>query len=213
MIRVLLVDDQPLVRAGLRMIFDAEPGFEVAGEADDGTRASTAALDCRPDVVLMDIRMSEMDGIEATRQVLSVLPSAKVVMLTTFDTDEHIVDAFAAGASGFLLKTAPPDQLIQGARTAHESDALIAPARTRALIGKRVRRQTGPDAADSLTPREQEVLRALARGLSNAEIAAELTVEPSTVKSHVASILTKLDLRDRVHAVVFAYENGLVDKG
>jgi DNA-binding NarL/FixJ family response regulator len=211
-IRVQVVDDQPLVRAGLRTIFDAEPGFEVVGEAGDGSDAERVAIDCRPDIVLMDIRMSQVDGIEATRRVLAAVPESKVVMLTTFDTDEHVIDAFAAGASGFLLKTAPPDHLVQGVRTAHESDALIAPARTRALIGNRVQSRSATDAVTRLTPREQEVLRALARGLSNAEIAEELTVEASTVKSHVASILAKLGLRDRVHAVVFAYENNVVSR-
>jgi DNA-binding NarL/FixJ family response regulator len=211
-IRVQVVDDQPLVRAGLRTIFDAEPGFEVVGEAGDGSDAARVAIDCQPDIVLMDIRLSQMDGIEATRRVLAAVPESKVVMLTTFDTDEHVIDAFAAGASGFLLKTAPPDHLVQGVRTAHESDALIAPARTRALIGNRIQPRSATDAVARLTPREQEVLRALARGLSNAEIAEELTVEASTVKSHVASILAKLGLRDRVHAVVFAYENNVVSR-
>jgi DNA-binding NarL/FixJ family response regulator len=163
--------------------------------------------------VLMDIRMSKLDGIEATRRLLDGATGLKVLMLTTFDLDEYVVDAFRAGASGFLLKTAPPHQLVAALRTVHEGDALLAPASTRRLIEEFARAPEEPPALAELTARERDVLRLLARGLTNAEIAAELVVETSTVKSHVAGVLSKLDLRDRVQAVVFAYESGLVRAG
>ena len=213
MIRVLLADDQALVRGGFRLILQAEPDIEVAGEAADGEQAVTAALQTRPDVVLMDIRMPVLDGIEATRRLIPQLGATRVVMLTTFDLDDYVVDAFRAGASGFLLKTAPPPQLVAAIRTVHAGDGLLAPASTRRLIEQSARPPAPAPALGTLTAREHDVLRLLARGLTNAEIAAELVVEPSTVKSHVASLLAKLSLRDRVQAVVFAYESGLVHPG
>ena len=213
MIRILLADDQALVRGGFRMILDAEPDLEVVAEAADGGEAIERALETRPDLVLMDIRMPVLDGIEATRQLLAALPATRVLILTTFDLDEYVVEAFRAGASGFLLKTAPPQHLVAAVRTVQEGDALLAPASTRRLIEQVARPPAEPAALEQLTAREHHVLRLLARGLTNAEIAAELVVEPSTVKSHVASVLAKLDLRDRVHAVVFAYESGLVRAG
>jgi DNA-binding NarL/FixJ family response regulator len=212
-IRILLADDQALVRGGFRMILDAEPDLEVVAEAADGREAVERALETRPDLVLMDIRMPLLDGIEATRQLLAALPATRVLILTTFDLDEYVVEAFRAGASGFLLKTAPPQHLVAAVRTVQEGDALLAPASTRRLIEQVARPPAEPAALEQLTAREHHVLRLLARGLTNAEIAAELVVEPSTVKSHVASVLAKLDLRDRVHAVVFAYESGLVRAG
>ena len=219
MIRILLADDQALVRGGIRLILEAEPDMEVAGEAADGGEAVTAALRCQPDLVLMDIRMPELDGIEAARRLLPRLPACRVVMLTTFDLDDYVVDAFRAGASGFLLKTAPPAQLVAAVRTVQAGDALLAPASTRRLIEQSLKPARPPRspseeaAVASLTAREHDVLRLLARGLTNAEIAGQLFVESSTVKSHVASLLGKLGLRDRVQAVVYAYESGLVTPG
>ena len=213
MIRVLLADDQALVRAGFRLILDAEADIEVVGEAGDGEEALEQALELRPDVVLMDIRMPKLNGIEATKRLLADSAGVRVLILTTFDLDEYVVDAFRAGASGFLLKTAPRHQLVAGIRTVHEGDALLAPTSTRRLIEEFARIPAAAPMLELLTGRELDVLRLLARGLTNAEIAAELVVEPSTVKSHVASLLSKLDLRDRVQAVVFAYENGLVRAG
>jgi DNA-binding NarL/FixJ family response regulator len=213
MIRVLLADDQALVRAGFRLILDAEADMEVVGEAADGAEVVEQAHAVKPDVVLMDVRMPNLDGIEATRRLLGYGDGPRVLMLTTFDLDEYVIDAFRAGASGFLLKTAPPDQLVAAVRTVHTGEALLAPASTRRLIEQFARTPMEAPALDELTARERDVLRLLARGLTNAEIAAELVVEPSTVKSHVASLLAKLDLRDRVQAVVFAYESGLVRAG
>lgn len=213
MIRILLADDQALVRGGFRLILDAEADMEVVAEAADGNEAVERALETRPDLVLMDIRMPVLDGIEATRRLLAALPAARVLMLTTFDLDEYVVDAFRAGASGFLLKTSPPHQLVAAVRTVHDGDALLAPGSTRRLIEQAARPPADVPALNQLTARERDVLLLLARGLTNAEIAAQLVVEPSTVKSHVASLLAKLDLRDRVHAVVFAYESGLVHAG
>jgi DNA-binding NarL/FixJ family response regulator len=212
-IRILLADDQALVRGGLRMILEAEPDLEVVGEAEDGSEVVESAPETRPDLVLMDVRMPALDGIEATRRLLAALPATRVLILTTFDLDEYVVDAFRAGASGFLLKTAPPQQLVAAVRTVQEGDALLAPVSTRRLIEQAARPVTTPPVLERLTAREQDVLRLLARGLTNAEIAGELVVEPSTIKSHVASLLAKLSLRDRVHAVVFAYESGLVQPG
>jgi DNA-binding NarL/FixJ family response regulator len=212
-IRILLADDQALVRGGFRMILEAEPDIQVVGEAADGSEVVERALETRPDVVLMDVRMPALDGIEATRRLLDALPATRVLILTTFDLDEYVVDAFRAGASGFLLKTAPPQQLVAAVRTVQEGDALLAPVSTRRLIEQAARPVTTPPVLERLTAREQDVLRLLARGLTNAEIAGELVVEPSTIKSHVASLLAKLSLRDRVHAVVFAYESGLVQPG
>ena len=213
MISVLLADDQALVRGGFRLILDAEPDIEVIAEAADGGQAIDEALQARPDVVLMDIRMPALDGIQATRQLIPQLPATRVVMLTTFDLDDYIVDAFRAGASGFLLKTAPPQQLVAAVRTVHAGDALLAPASTRRLIEQSARPPAPAPALDMLTPREHDVLHLLARGLTNAEIAQQLVVEPSTIKSHVASVLAKLGLRDRVQAVITAYETGLIQPG
>ena len=213
MISVLLADDQALVRTGFHLILSAEPDLEVVGEAGDGLEAVQLAVAKRPDVVLMDIRMPELDGIEATRRLTVEAPGTRVLMLTTFDLDEYVVDAFRAGASGFLLKTAPRDQLVAAVRTVHAGEALLAPVSTRKLIEQFAQPVRESAALASLTARERDVLVLLSRGLSNPEIAAELVVEPSTVKSHVASVLSKLGLRDRVQAVVFAYESGLVRPG
>ena len=213
MIRVLLADDQALVRAGFRLIVNGEPDLEVVGEAVNGEEAVAAAAEHGPDVVLMDVRMPELDGIEATRRIVAGGNGTRVLMLTTFDLDEYVVDAFRAGASGFLLKTAPPQQLVAAVHTVHEGEALLAPASTRRLIEQFAQPRADADALRELTAREADVLRLLARGLTNAEIAGELVVESSTVKSHVASLLAKLDLRDRVQAVVFAYESGVVRPG
>jgi DNA-binding NarL/FixJ family response regulator len=212
-IRVLLADDQGLVRAGFRLIVNGEPDLEVVGEAENGEEAVAAAAELAPDVVLMDVRMPEVDGIEATRRILATGDGTRVLMLTTFDLDEYVVDAFRAGASGFLLKTAPPQQLVTGIRTVHEGEALLAPVSTRRLIEQFAQPRDESETYRQLTGRERDVLRLLARGLTNAEIARELVVEPSTVKSHVASVLSKLGLRDRVQAVVFAYEHGVVRPG
>jgi DNA-binding NarL/FixJ family response regulator len=216
---VLIADDQALVRAGFRMILEAEDDMEVVGEALDGREAVAETRRLRPDVVLMDVRMPEVDGIEATRQLLEHgAPATKVVMLTTFDMDEYVYDALKAGASGFLLKDVPPEQLVAGIRAAASGDALLAPSVTRRVIEEFVRRppasvRTLPPKLAELTPRELDVLRRLARGLSNAEIAADLVVSETTVKTHVAHVLMKLGLRDRVQAVVLAYESGLVEAG
>jgi DNA-binding NarL/FixJ family response regulator len=215
---VLIVDDQSLVRAGFRMILEAEEDIEVLGEAADGREAVEEVRRLRPDVVLMDVRMPEMDGIEATRQLQDGGSSTKVVMLTTFDMDEYVYDALRAGASGFLLKDVPPEQLVAGIRAVASGDALLAPSITRRVIEEFVRRppdsaRMPPPGLDELTPREKEVLTLIARGLSNAEIAKELVVSDTTVKTHVAHVLMKLNLRDRVQAVVLAYESGLVQPG
>jgi DNA-binding NarL/FixJ family response regulator len=214
-IRLLVADDQELVRAGLRMVLEAEPDLEIVGEAADGAEAVELARRQRPDVVLMDVRMPGVDGIEATRRLLGseVGERIRVLILTTFDLDEYVYAALRAGASGFLLKDAPPDQLCQAIRVVAAGEALLAPSVTRRLIDEFA--QTEPEeglavALDSLTEREQEVLKLVAQGLSNAEIAAELVVEETTVKTHVRHVLQKLGLRDRVQAVVAAYEAGLV---
>jgi len=218
-ISVLIADDQALVRAGFRMILEAEQDIEVVGEAADGIEAIAEAGRLEPDVVLMDVRMPELDGIEATRRLLSNgAVETKVVMLTTFDMDEYVYDALRAGASGFLLKDVPPEQLVDGIRSVANGDALLAPSITRRLIEEFVRAAPAqgnvrPAGLDELTPREVEVLQLIARGLSNAEIAKELFVSETTVKTHVAHVLMKLDLRDRVQAVVLAYESGVVQPG
>jgi DNA-binding NarL/FixJ family response regulator len=206
---VLLVDDQALVRGGLRLIVEAEPDLHVVGEAADGAEAVALAARLHPEVVLMDVRMPVLDGITATQRLLHRVPQAKVIMLTTFDLDEYVLDAFRVGASGFVLKTAPPGQLVAAIRTIVLGEALLAPASTRKLIERATRRTTPSPRLASLSARELEVLRLLARGLSNAEIADELVVEPSTIKTHVARLLAKLEVRDRVQAVVFAFQNGV----
>ena len=215
MIRVLLADDQALVRAGFRMILKAEPGIEVAGEAGDGAEAVALALELSPEVVLMDVRMPLMDGIEATRRIVVDSDTApRVLVLTTFDLDEYVYEALRAGASGFLLKDAPEDQLVAGIRIVADGGSLFAPAVTRRLIERFAgTRPTPAPGLDELTGRELDVLRLVARGLSNSEIASRLVVSQHTVKTHVAHVLRKLDLRNRVQAVVLAYEAGIVKPG
>jgi DNA-binding NarL/FixJ family response regulator len=217
-IRVLLADDQRLVRSGFRMILRAEPDIEVVGEAADGHEAVSAAAELQPDVVLMDIRMPDLDGIEATKQLLNgPEPRPRVVVLTTFDLDEYVYAALRAGASGFLLKDAPEDQLVSAIRLAADGGAMFSPSVTRTLIEEFAKQaQQAPPttpALDELTERETEVLRLLARGLSNRELADHLVVSEHTAKTHVARILTKLGLRDRTQAVILAYESGLVRAG
>ena len=215
-VRVLVVDDQALVRAGFRMILEAEPDVEVVGEAADGIEAVAAVVRHQPDVVLMDVRMPNLDGIAATRRILEGESAAKVLMLTTFDLDEYVYEALRAGASGFLLKDVPPERLVAGIRAVASGEALLAPSVTRRLIETYVRRQPAralPRGIAELTAREREVLELIARGLSNAEIAEAFVVSETTVKTHVAHVLDKLELRDRVQAVVFAYECGLVQPG
>ena len=211
MIRVLLVDDEELVRTGLRMILDSEPDLTVVGDAADGVEALARLRELAPDVVLMDIRMPRMDGLEATRRMVTG-SDAKVVVLTTFDLDEHVYAALAAGASGFLLKDAPATQLVHAIRVAAAGDALLAPSVTRRLIARfaESRISARPRLPADLTPRETEVLTLLAEGLSNTEIAQRLVVGDATVKTHVARVLAKLGVRDRVQAVVLAYRSGLV---
>ena len=213
--RVLLVDDQELVRAGFRLILTSR-GIDVIGEAADGTEAVTQARRLQPDVVLMDVRMPNMDGIEATRRILGEVPSCRVIILTTFDLDRYVYDALAAGASGFLLKDVTPEHLAAAVRLVNTGDALLAPSITRRLVARYAGQQPNrPVVAGSdltqLTPRELEVLTHLGRGLSNSELAATLTLSEATVKTHVARIFTKLNLRDRAQAVVVAYEAGLVE--
>jgi DNA-binding NarL/FixJ family response regulator len=216
-VRVLLVDDQALVRAGFRMILDAEPEIEIVAEATDGLEALALVDRYTVDVALMDIRMPNLDGIEATRRLLERSPTTKVLMLTTFDLNEYVYEALRAGASGFLLKDAPPERLVEAIHVVAEGDALLAPSITRRVIEEYVRRPLAPDGVPAqvgeLTTRELEVLRLVARGRSNAEIAKELVLGETTVKTHVARILQKLNLRDRVQAVVFAYEVGLAQAG
>jgi DNA-binding NarL/FixJ family response regulator len=220
--RVLIADDQALVRAGFRMILDAEDDLEIVGEAPDGAAAVERALALRPDVVLMDIRMPEVDGIEATRRIAAAVGDderpVRVLMLTTFDLNEYVYEALRAGASGFLLKDVPPEQLAAGIRVVAAGEALLAPSITKRLIaefaGARPAEPPAPPPGFAdLTARELEVFRCIARGLSNAEIAEELVVSETTVKTHVARLLMKLGLRDRVQAVVLAYESGVVTPG
>jgi len=216
-IRVLLVDDQELVRAGFRMILDAESDVEIVAEAGDGLEALEAADRHTIDVALMDIRMPNLDGIEATRRLLQRSPETRVLMLTTFDLNEYVYEALRAGASGFLLKDVPPEQLAAGIRVVAQGEALLAPSITQRLIQEFAAAApvaaTPPKGLDELTARELEVFQLVARGLSNAEIAAELIVSETTVKTHVARVLMKLGLRDRVQAVVLAYESGIAVPG
>ena len=221
MIRILLVDDQALVRAGFRMILDAESEMEVVGEASDGREAVDQVRSLRPDIVLMDIRMPELDGLEATRRILSMSSDGdgpKILMLTTFDLDEYVYEALRAGASGFLLKDTPPEQLVSAIRVIADGEALLSPSITRRVISEFVK-GAGPKPQQQfprlqeLTARELEVMKLVARGLSNAEIARTLVVGDATVKTHVARIFSKLDLHDRAQAVVLAYESGLVQPG
>jgi DNA-binding NarL/FixJ family response regulator len=217
-LRVVIADDQTLVRGGFRMILGAA-GIPVVAEAADGGQAVAAVLKHRPDVVLMDIRMPEMDGLEATRRILAASAGrdCRIIILTTFDLDQYVYAALSAGASGFLLKDVTPEQLVAAVRLVRSGDALLAPSITRRLVERFAPRADAPAGVPAnlseLTPRELEVLLMLARGLSNAELAAELTLSEATVKTHVTRILTKLRLRDRVQAVVLAYETGLVGPG
>jgi DNA-binding NarL/FixJ family response regulator len=220
MIRVLIADDQPLMRTGFRMILDAEPDLEVVGEAADGAEAVRLAAGARADVVLMDVRMPGMDGIEATRRLAGdgVQDPVRVLILTTFDLDEYVLSALRAGASGFLLKDVPPEDLVEAIKVVAAGDALLAPSVTRRLLDRFAASLPDPAAArpaalDTLTARELEVLGLVARGMSNAEIAEHLVVSETTVKTHVGRLLFKLDLRDRVQAVVLAYETGIVRPG
>jgi DNA-binding NarL/FixJ family response regulator len=218
-VRILIADDQALVRAGFKMILDAEEGLDVVGEAADGREAVALAERVKPDVVLMDIRMPEVDGIEATRKILAAAGDrpVRVLMLTTFDLNEYVYEALRAGASGFLLKDVPPEQLVAGIRIVAEGEALLAPSITKRLIQEFASTAPAPaeppKGLDELTARELEVFKLVARGLSNAEIAAELIVSETTVKTHVARVLMKLGLRDRVQAVVLAYESGVAVPG
>jgi DNA-binding NarL/FixJ family response regulator len=216
-VRVLIVDDDDLMRAGLRGVLSSDEAIEVVGEAGDGRDALYRTRLLKPDVVLMDVRMPDLDGISATRELLAAFPEARVVILTTFEHDDYIFGALSAGASGFLLKRTSPEGLIAAIHTIAAGDSLLSPSVTSRVI-KRTARQPEPDASrdarlDELTPREREVLERVARGLSNAEIAATLVIEESTVKTHVKRILAKLDVRDRVQAVIFAYESGLTPPG
>lgn len=217
MIRVMLVDDQAMVRTGFRMILEAEPDISVVGEAATGREAVEMVDRARPDVILMDVRMPEMDGIEACGIIRDGDDTPRVMMLTTFDLDDYVHAALRAGASGFMLKDAPPEQLIDGIHVIHRGDALLAPSVTQTLIDEIARRPTGQPEAfpgiDRLTERELEVIRLMAKGLSNGEIATELYLGEATVKTHVGRVLAKLDARDRVQAVVAAYESGLVTPG
>jgi len=213
-VRVLLVDDDDLMRAGLTAVLSSDETIDVVGEAPDGRAAVERAIELRPDVVLMDVRMPGLDGIAATRELLAVSPDAKVVVLTTFEQDDYIFGALSAGASGFLLKRTRPEELIAAIHTVAAGDSLLSPSVTRTVI-QRVAGQPAPDAGaearlDELTARERDVLELIARGLSNGEIASTLVIEESTVKTHVRHILRKLRLRDRVQAVIFGYESGLI---
>jgi DNA-binding NarL/FixJ family response regulator len=215
-IGVLIADDQALMRGGFRMILDAEADIEVLGEAIDGADAVRGFERLRPDVIVMDVRMPTMDGIEATRRITEIEPAAKVLMLTTFDLDEYVYEALRAGASGFLLKDRPPEELVDAVRVVAAGDALLAPSVTRRLIEEFARRPhtpIAPTSLEELTDREREVLVLMARGLSNAEIARSLFVAETTVKTHVGRVLHKMGLRDRAQAVVLAYESGLVRPG
>ena len=213
-IRVLLCDDQALVRGGFRMILEARPDLQVVGEAADGAQAVSLARQTQPDVILMDVRMPDLDGVEATRQIVASGSPARILILTTYDLDEYVYAAIRAGASGFLLKDTPPSDLLAGIRVVAAGDALLAPSVTRQLISEFVRRpdsdRPAPATLDVLTAREREVLTLVARGWSNAEIAERLYLSPATAKTHVGRLLTKLQARDRTQLVVIAYETGLV---
>jgi DNA-binding NarL/FixJ family response regulator len=215
-VRVLLVDDDQLMRAGLRAVLSSDAGIEVVGEAATGRAAVARVRALRPDLVLMDVRMPDLDGIAATREVLATSPDVKVVILTTFEDDDYIFGALSAGASGFLLKRTTPEELLAAIHTVAAGDSLLSPSVTRIVL-ERLARQPAPQVAGSavadLTPREREVLGLVARGLSNGEIAAALVIEESTVKTHVKRILGKLGLRDRIQAVIFAYESGITQPG
>ena len=212
-VRVLIVDDDDLMRAGLKSVLSSDDALRVVGEAGDGRAAVERALELSPDVVLMDVRMPDLDGIAATREVLGVSPDAKVVILTTFEQDDYIFGALGAGASGFLLKRTRPEELIAGIHTVAAGDSLLSPSVTRRVIDRMARQPTADTSAaervEALTPRERDVLELIARGLSNGEIAGTLVIEESTVKTHVKRILAKLRARDRVQAVILAYESGL----
>jgi DNA-binding NarL/FixJ family response regulator len=214
-IRVLVADDQSMVRAGVRMLLSGEEDIEVVAEASNGKEAVEKAARFDPSVVLMDIRMPELDGLEATRRILAADADARVLVLTTFDLDEYVYEALRAGASGFVLKDDPPEQLIAAVRTVASGDALLSPAVTRRVIGAftRMPRPTPPKELDDLSTREREVFRLVARGLSNAQIGQELFIGETTVKTHVTHILSKLGLHDRVQAVVLAYQTGAFDAG
>jgi DNA-binding NarL/FixJ family response regulator len=215
---VLIADDQALVRVGLRKILDNEPDINVVGEAGDGQDAVVAARQLQPDLILMDIRMPVLDGIEATRRIVGDRPAARVLILTTFGLDTYVYEALRAGASGFMLKDAPPEEITAAVRIVASGEALLAPAITRTVIEEFTRAPAAttpvpPPAVTELTPREREVLDLLARGLSNPEICQQLVISEATTKTHVARILQKLDLRDRIQAVIYAYETGLVRAG
>jgi DNA-binding NarL/FixJ family response regulator len=216
-VRVLLVDDDDLMRAGLSAVLSSDDTIEVVGEVGLGRAALPRTRELRPDVVLMDVRMPDLDGISATREVLSASPDVKVVILTTFEDDEYLFGALSAGASGFLLKRTTPEDLIAAIHTVAAGDALLSPAVTRSVIDRAAAQPTVDRAAserlERLTPRERGVLELVARGLSNAEIAAELVIEESTVKTHVKRVLGKLGLRDRIQAVIYAYETGVTRPG
>jgi DNA-binding NarL/FixJ family response regulator len=212
-IRVLVADDQSMVRAGFRMLLSREPDIEVVAEAENGAEAVEKAARFHPNVVLMDIRMPELDGLEATRRILASDAGARVLVLTTFDLDEYIYEALQAGASGFVLKDDPPEQLLAAIRTVARGEALLSPAVTKRVIREftRLPRPEQPQGLDQLTEREREVLELIAQGRSNAEIGQQLFIEETTVKTHVTHVLQKLGLRDRVQAVVLAYQAGLVE--
>jgi RNA polymerase sigma factor (sigma-70 family) len=216
-VRVLVVDDDDLMRAGLRSVLSSDETIEVVGEAADGRVAVQCVSELRPDIVLMDVRMPNLDGISATREVLAARPDAKVVILTTFEDDDYIFGALSAGASGFLLKRTSPEQLIGALHTVAAGDSLLSPSVTRRVVERMARQPalatSASERLDELTPREREVLTLVARGLSNSEIATAFVIEESTVKTHVKRILMKLRLRDRVQAVIFAYESGLTRPG
>ena len=217
-VRIIVADDHQVVRAGFAALLDTQPDFMIVGTASDGNEAVSASRSAHPDVVLMDVRMPGMDGVEATRLICAAGPAPRVLMLTTFDLDEYAYAALKAGASGFLLKDVPPEELLFAIRAVHSGDAVVAPSTTRRLIDRfaplfPAQNSPAPPGLDTLTSREREVLAHVAQGLSNSEIARRLFVSEATVKTHVGRVLAKLGLRDRVQAVVFAYETGLVRAG